>query len=104
VKAPTGIAGFDGITGGGLAHGRSTLLVGGPGAGKTALALQFPAHGARHCGEPGIFVAFEEASTRMRRPRRLRVLGCDEMRGFLFSKPVPVELFETKVLAPPAAG
>ncbi len=64
-KAPTGIAGFDEITGGGLPRGRTTLLVGGPGSGKTVLALQFLQHGARHCKEPGIFVAFEENSTRI---------------------------------------
>ena len=63
VKAPTGIAGFDEITGGGLPHGRTTLLVGGPGSGKTVFALQFLAHGARRRKEPGIFVAFEETST-----------------------------------------
>jgi len=51
-KAPTGIAGFDEITGGGLPRGRTTLLVGGPGSGKTILALQFLVHGARDCNEP----------------------------------------------------
>jgi diguanylate cyclase (GGDEF)-like protein/PAS domain S-box-containing protein len=30
----------------------------------------------------------------------LRLLDCDEMQGFLFSKPVPVEIFETKFLIP----
>jgi circadian clock protein KaiC len=64
-KAPTGIAGFDEITGGGLPRGRTTLLVGGPGSGKTILALQFLVHGAQHCKEPGIFVAFEETSQRI---------------------------------------
>ena len=64
-KAPTGIAGFDEITGGGLPSGRTTLLVGGPGSGKTILSLQFLAHGARNCKEPGIFVAFEESSSRI---------------------------------------
>jgi circadian clock protein KaiC len=64
-KAPTGIAGFDEITGGGLPQGRTTLLVGGPGSGKTILALQFLAHGAARCKEPGIFVAFEETSKRV---------------------------------------
>ncbi len=64
-KAPTGIAGFDEITGGGLPHGRTTLLVGGPGSGKTILALQFLVHGAQECKDPGIFVAFEESSTRI---------------------------------------
>jgi hypothetical protein len=64
-KAPTGIVGFDEITGGGLPRGRTTLLVGGPGSGKTILALQFLVHGAKHCKEPGIFVAFEETSKRI---------------------------------------
>ena len=64
-KAPSGIAGFDDITGGGLPRGRTTLLVGGPGSGKTIFALQFLVHGACNCGEPGIFVAFEEASKRI---------------------------------------
>ena len=36
--------------------------------------------------------------------RLLRLLGCDEMQGFLFSKPVPTEIFEAKFLAPPLAG
>jgi len=64
-KAPTGIAGFDEITGGGLPRGRATLLSGGPGSGKTIFGLQFLAHGAHDCNEPGIFVAFEETSNRI---------------------------------------
>ena len=31
--------------------------------------------------------------------RLLRLLNCDEMQGFLFSKPVPAEIFETRFLA-----
>ena len=31
--------------------------------------------------------------------RLLRLLSCDEMQGFLFSKPVPSEIFETRFLA-----
>ncbi|MEO8626802.1 MAG: circadian clock protein KaiC [Betaproteobacteria bacterium] len=64
-KAPTGISGFDEITGGGLPRGRTTLLVGGPGSGKTIFGLQFLVHGVRDYQEPGIFVAFEEASQRI---------------------------------------
>ena len=41
---------------------RTTLLEGGPGSGKTIMALQSLVHGARADGEPGIFVAFEEHS------------------------------------------
>lgn len=64
-KARTGIKGFDEITHGGLPRGRTTLLVGGPGSGKTIFALGFLAHGAQHCREPGIFVAFEETPERI---------------------------------------
>ena len=41
LKAPTGIEGFDAITGGGLPAGRPTLLCGGPGCGKTIFAMEF---------------------------------------------------------------
>ena len=61
-KAPTGIPGFDQSTGGGLPRSRTSLIVGGPGSGKTVFALQTLVHGARQRGEPGIFVAFEENS------------------------------------------
>jgi circadian clock protein KaiC len=64
-KTPSGIAGFDELTGGGLPHRRSTVLSGGPGSGKTIFALQFLANGARKLKEPGIFVAFEEAPARV---------------------------------------
>jgi circadian clock protein KaiC len=45
-KTQTGIAGFDEITAGGLPFGRTTLLVGGPGSGKTIFGIQFLVHGA----------------------------------------------------------
>jgi circadian clock protein KaiC len=61
-KVATGIDGFDEISGGGIPHGRTTLVVGGSGCGKTVFALQTLVHGARDLGEPGIFVAFEENS------------------------------------------
>jgi circadian clock protein KaiC len=64
-KAATGIDGFDAITGGGVPDGRTTLVVGGPGSGKTIFALQFLVHGARQCQEPAIFVAFEESPDRI---------------------------------------
>ena len=64
-KVPTGIEGFDDITHGGLPRGRTTLLVGGPGSGKTLLGLRFLVEGAQTHREPGIFVAFEETSNRI---------------------------------------
>jgi circadian clock protein KaiC len=61
-KAATGIEGFDAVSRGGLPRGRTTLLKGGPGAGKTVFALQCLANAARKRREPGLFVAFEESS------------------------------------------
>jgi circadian clock protein KaiC len=56
------VPGLDALTDGGLPRGRTTLIVGGPGCGKTILALQVLVEGARRAREPGIFVAFEERS------------------------------------------
>ncbi len=35
--------------------------------------------------------------------RLLRLMSCDEMQGFLFSKPLPADVFETKFLSQPSA-
>src|SRR5512138_139342 len=59
-KAPSGVAGLDEITGGGLPRGRPTLVCGGAGCGKTLFALEFLVRGATDHGEPGVFVTFEE--------------------------------------------
>lgn len=59
-KTPTGIAGFDEITFGGLPAGRPTLVCGSAGCGKTLLAMEFLVRGATMYDEPGVFIAFEE--------------------------------------------
>ncbi len=59
-KLSSGIDGFDEVTAGGLPQGRITLLIGGPGCGKTVFALQALTRGAALDGTAGIFVAFEE--------------------------------------------
>jgi circadian clock protein KaiC len=61
-KAPTGVVGLDAVLRGGLPRGRVTVVFGGPGCGKTVLALQTLVNGARQLEEPAIFVAFEENS------------------------------------------
>lgn len=59
-KVPSGIQGLDEITFGGLPKGRPTLICGGPGCGKTLLAMEFIYRGATEYGEPGVYMAFEE--------------------------------------------
>jgi circadian clock protein KaiC len=61
-KIATGIAGFDDLSRGGLPRGRTTLLKGGPGSGKTVFALQCLVNAARQRQERGLFVAFEETT------------------------------------------
>ncbi|MBZ5589685.1 MAG: circadian clock protein KaiC [Acidobacteriia bacterium] len=74
-KVPTGIQGLDEITGGGLPAGRPTLVCGGPGCGKTLLAMEFLVRGATEFGEPGVFIAFEESARDL--ADNVRSLGFD---------------------------
>lgn len=60
-KVPTGIQGLDEITGG-LPKGRTTLICGSTGCGKTVLGMEFLVHGATRFDEPGVFIAFEESA------------------------------------------
>jgi circadian clock protein KaiC len=59
-KSLTGIRGFDEITNGGLPKGRSALMVGAAGSGKTVFGMEFLIKGALQYGEPGVFMSFEE--------------------------------------------
>ena len=64
-KVPTKIVGLDEILEGGLPQGRTTVVSGGPGSGKTVLGLEFLCRGAM-AGEPGVFVTFEERAEAIR--------------------------------------
>jgi len=74
-KAPTGIAGLDEITQGGLPRGRPTLICGSAGCGKTLLAMEFLVRGATEFGEPGVFMPFEENAEEL--TQNVRSLGFD---------------------------
>src|ERR1051325_10650758 len=64
-KTSTGIDGLDEVTGGGLPKGRTTLVCGSAGCGKTLLAMEFLAHGALQYDEPGVCMEFEEATDKL---------------------------------------
>src|SRR5256885_1706561 len=59
-KAPTGISGLDEVLDGGLPRGRSSLVCGTAGCGKTLFGLEFLVRGATKFNEPGVFMSFEE--------------------------------------------
>jgi len=58
-RVPTGIKGLDQLIEGGFPKGRSILVTGEPGTGKTIFCLQFLAEGLAR-GEKGIYVAADE--------------------------------------------
>jgi len=58
-RVPTGIVGLDPLIEGGFPKGRSILVTGEPGTGKTILALQFLYEGFKR-GEKGVWVTADE--------------------------------------------
>ncbi len=61
-KVPTGIGGFDEITGGGVPLGRPTLVCGAAGCGKSLFATEFLVRGVVQYHEPGVLMTFEETA------------------------------------------
>jgi circadian clock protein KaiC len=66
----SGTPGLDSVLGGGVPTGRTTVVHGGPGTGKTILGLQFLA-----AGESGLYVGFEEREQQLR--ENAAALGVD---------------------------
>src|SRR5690348_11324542 len=64
-KARTGLVGLDQVLHGGVPRDRNTLLVGGPGSGKTLIGMEFLLRGARDFGEPGVCMSFEETAEQL---------------------------------------
>ncbi len=64
-NAMTGIPGLDDIVGGGLARGRLFVLEGGPGAGKTTVALSWLIEGVR-AGERTLYFTLSETEAELR--------------------------------------
>src|SRR4030043_156969 len=75
LKSPTGIQGFDEITGGGLPTGRPTLVCGGAGCGKTLFGMEFLVRGIIQFNEPGVFMSFEETNEEL--TKNVASLGFD---------------------------
>lgn len=63
-RVPTGITGLDTMLSGGLPFGKSYLLSGPPGTGKTTFAAQFIREGLER-GENGIFISIDEKPSHM---------------------------------------
>jgi len=60
----TGIPYLDEILGGGFLRGKTYLIAGETGSGKTIFSLQFLIYGALH-GEPGVYIAIDEPTDQL---------------------------------------
>jgi len=87
-KTPTGIEGFDEITGGGLPTGRPSLVCGGAGCGKTLFAISFLVNGATQFDEPGVFMSFEESTDEL--AQNVASLGFD-LTGLIEKKKIVLD-------------
>ncbi len=59
-RVPTGITGLDPLIEGGFPRGRTVLLSGGCGTGKSIFAMQYIYEGASKYDEPGVYVTMDE--------------------------------------------
>ena len=75
LKTPTGISGLDNVTDGGLPRGRTTLIAGSAGSGKTLVGMEFLIRGAEVYNEPGVAMTFEETAEEI--AQNLASLGHD---------------------------
>jgi len=92
-KVATGIVGFDEIAHGGIPKGRTSLLAGTSGSGKTIFAMQFLVGGVKN-QEPAVFVTFEETPADI--IRNMKGFGWDlqqmiDQKKFLFVDASPSE-------------
>ncbi|HLC37872.1 MAG TPA: ATPase domain-containing protein [Candidatus Norongarragalinales archaeon] len=65
-RLKTGIKGLDDLVEGGFPKGRTILVSGATGTGKSIFGMQFIYKGAVDYGEPGVFVTFDENPDKMR--------------------------------------
>jgi circadian clock protein KaiC len=92
-RLSTGVAGVDEMLGGGLPRGYSILIAGPSGSGKSILAAQFLAEGAR-LGETGVFAAFEQRPSNLRNPLVARLIA-DGSVGVVDSRAADLSIDET---------
>lgn len=100
-KVVTGIPGFDFTTDGGLPKGRTALVAGTAGSGKTIFTNQFLAEGIRRHGESGVFITFGEQPNDIRRNMMSfgwDIRGWEEEGSWLFVDASPEPSLEMTVV------
>jgi circadian clock protein KaiC len=99
-KIATGIEGLEHITMGGITEGRTTLVVGSSGSGKTIFAVEFLYRGITEFDRPGVFVTFEERTPSIMQNVKALGWNLDELvqqnkLKLIDASPEPVPITET---------
>jgi circadian clock protein KaiC len=95
----TGISGLDDMLGGGTLRGNGVLIAGPVGSGKSTVAIQFVAEGAKR-REPGVIVIFEETTPKYLDQAKAFGFDLEDMirRGLLemvYVRPLDLSMDET---------
>jgi circadian clock protein KaiC len=102
-RVPTGTAGLDHILRGGMPRGRTTLVAGTAGSGKTVFGLQFLVQGLRRFDEPAVFVTFEERPDSIRQNAAslgFDIAALEEQRKWTFVDAAYDPALEEEVVGP----
>ena len=88
----TGVPGLDHVLKGGLRRNSTILVTGGPGTGKTILAMQFIYYGAKDYNENGVFIITEENLDALRHNAKNLGMDIESMENkkkiFFVQKPI----------------
>ena len=93
-KIPTGIPGLDYMLRGGIPEGSTVLLYGGPGSGKTILAIQYLCNGANN-GGAALYVSADEPKHRIylrHESMGFRLSEYEKIGKFIFLDATPIRL------------
>lgn len=78
-RCPSGIKGFDALVEGGFPRGRTILVAGETGTGKTLFGIEFLCHGANDYNEPGILLALEQNPVEIKKDTRAFDFNIEEL-------------------------
>ena len=97
-RVKTGIEGLDQLIEGGFPKGRSILVAGAPGSGKTIFALQYVYRGVTEFDEPSIFVTLDEPKLHLLETARRFNWRLEELpeSKFRLIEMIPSEFMELK--------
>jgi len=97
-RTKTGIEGLDQLIEGGFPKGRSILVAGAPGSGKTIFALQYAYRGVTEFNEPSIYVTLDEPKMHLLETARRFNWRLEELpeNKFRLIEMIPSEFMELK--------